>query len=237
MPWAMSYLLEDHPYWGHKWPTNEQDVTTERPDPNHPDFDTIPNYWRKPTNPSDPGPWTIQNYWQYTYEPKVLGAFSSRRVQMWPEDLVNYPPFGNVKVNTPTYPGSYWGGHFRTPIKVHMGPIPIYVSPHLPLWKAVQMEKRGEAICFTEDDRKWIKKQSSLTPIYITPEDNPWGPRVRRVSPGWLQHMESISADDVRSFIYDDMREVSTQLNKARRERWAEKLPKPKKEPSKDLFS
>ena len=135
MPWAMSYLLGDYKYLGPYWPPNGQDVINQLrgSDPNN----STTNYWRKPLNPSDPGPWTIGNYWQYTYELKVLGTFSSRRVMMWPENLVNYPPFGNVKVATPSY-----GTHSYMGINVYNGP----------------------------------------TPIYITPLENPWGPRARVVS-------------------------------------------------------
>jgi hypothetical protein len=229
MPWAMSYWLEAYKYWVPYWPPNEQDVITEQPGPNNP----TPNHRLRPTNPSDPGPWTWGNYWQYEYEPKVLGAFSSRRVQMWPEDLVNYPPFGNVKVSTPSQgPGSYMG------VNIYDGPTPIYLTPRLPLWKAKQKLNRGETIDFTADDRQWFKKQYALTPVYVTPPENPWGPRIRKVAPNWLNHTEPISADDVRRFINDDMREVKTQLDKARHKRWGEKLPqRAKKQPSKDLFS
>jgi hypothetical protein len=220
MPWAISYWQESYPYWVHKWPPNEQDVVPSPPS-------------LMPTNPSDPGPWTWQKYWTYTYESKILGAFTSGKVMMHPENLPNYPSLGRVKVHTP-----HASPHSIGAIKVHMPPQVIYISPHLPLWKAKQKLNRGEIIDFTEDDRKWIKKQWALTPVYVTPEDNIWGPRVRKVAPNWLQHTQPISADDIRKFINDDMREVSTQLNKARRERWAQKVPKrARKQPSKDLFS
>lgn len=228
MPWAMSYLLPSDKYFVPYWPPNTQDIADQLPgsDPNN----LVENYWRKPSNPSDPGPWTWQNYWQYDYDPKVLGAFSARRVQMWPEDLVNYPPFGTVKVNTPTdHP------HSIGTINVHMGPTQIYLSPRLPLWKAKQALNRGQTIDISPDDRKWIRRQFAMTPILVAPPDNPWGPRVRRVAPQWLQHSEPLTADEVRSFITDDMRHVSTQIAEERRKRW-DKHPQ-RHTQSKDLFS
>lgn len=229
MPWAMSYLLPSYKYWGPYWGPNGLDVISQLPgsNPNN----AVENYWRRPVNPSNPGPWTVGNYWQYDYGPKVFGAFSSRRVQMWPEDLINYPPFGNVKVKTPTdHP------HSIGTIKVHMGPTPIAITPRLPLWKAKQKLDRGETIDLSADDRQWIKQQLKSTPILVAPPDNPWGPRIRRISPNWLSHTEPLTADDVRNFISDDMRAVATQINEERRRRWAEKIPQRRTQP-KDLFS
>jgi hypothetical protein len=232
VPWAMSYFLPSYKYIPTYWaPDSKRDIIDQLSgsDPNNP----VENYWRKPSNPSDPGPWNWDDYFIYSYGPKVLGTFHNFRVQMWPEDLVNYPPFGNVKVSTPSYGKSGYMG-----INVYMGPEPLAVTPHLPLWKAKQKLNRGETIDITQEDREWIKKQFARTPMYITSPEDPWGQRVRKVAPGWLQHTSPISSDDIRKFICDDMREVKTQLEKAQHERWANKLPqRAKKQPTRDLFS
>lgn len=238
MTWAMSYWLEAGPYWGNKVPPDLKYDIMDRLPGSEPD-NPMANYWRMPSNPSDPGPWTIQKYFTYSYEPKILGAFCARRVQMWPEDLVNYPPFGNVKLQTP-----HNRPHSIGTIKVHMKAEPIYISPHMSLWKAKQKLNRGEPIEISSDDISWIRRQyAQMTPTYITPEDNIWGQRVRKIAPGWLSHTEPLTAEDLRNFINDDMREVAKQLNELRRARWDQKLPKYAAPPQKakpqtrDLFA
>jgi hypothetical protein len=68
--------------------------------------------------------------------PKVFGAWSQFKVQMWPEDLQNWPPFGTVKVRTPIDENGEPTGwkQWVPPIKVNMRYFPVgeYVVPHLP---------------------------------------------------------------------------------------------------------
>ena len=191
MPWQMSYWLEAQKYFPLYWGPSNQDVISELPSDNP--SNGLANGWRMPANPSDPGPWTWKNYWHYSYEPKVLGAFSARKVMM-PENLIHMPPFGFIKVNTPLY-----RPHAIGSIKVHM-----------------------------------------RVPLYITPHDNPWGPRARAVSPNLLQHTPPMNADDKRNFVSDDMREVKATIDKERQERLLQNNPKyaerVKSKRNKDLF-
>lgn len=124
MPWQMPYLLEAQkwlpPYWP---PYSWQVVGSSGP----PEGFLLPWWLEDKSNWPYPAPW----------EPKVLGAFTARRVKMWPEDLQNCPPFGNVKVKTPTT-----RPHSIGSIKVHT---PRYdwldVSPHPSLWAAGKFEE------------------------------------------------------------------------------------------------
>jgi hypothetical protein len=105
-----------------------------------------PYSWQVVPYPSSPPegnwPWWLYPKDQWPYQPvpwenKTFGSFSARRVTMWPENLVNYPPFGNIKVKTPTQPSP----NALTPIRVHMPP-PVWldVSPHPSLWAKGKLE-------------------------------------------------------------------------------------------------
>ena len=99
------------------------------PTPPNGDYSVWP-WWLNPdksTWPYQPVPWAQ----------KTFGAFSARKVTMWPEDLVNYPPFGNIKVKTPTdHP------HSIGSIKVHMPPKPwLDITPHPSLWAEGKLEE------------------------------------------------------------------------------------------------
>jgi hypothetical protein len=125
MPWKTPHWLEaGEPWLPPRWP---------------------PYSWQSVPYPSTPPegrwPWWLypKSEWPYQpvpWEPKILGAFTARKVMMW-EDLVHFPPFGPIKVKTPTQESP----NALTPIKVHMRPLVwLDVSPHPSLWAKGQLE-------------------------------------------------------------------------------------------------
>jgi hypothetical protein len=123
MSWAVSYWLPTEKwmpnYWPpYSWQIRDHHIRCNCLRPQNGDYSAWP-WWLNPdksTWPYQPVPWAQ----------KTFGAFSARKVTMWPEDLVNYPPFGNIKVKTPTdHP------HSIGSIKVHMPPKPwLDITPH-----------------------------------------------------------------------------------------------------------
>jgi hypothetical protein len=99
MSWAVSYWLPTEKwmpnYWPpYSWQIRDSSYPMQLPTPPNGDYSVWP-WWLNPdksTWPYQPVPWAK----------KTFGAFSARKVTTWPEDLVNYPPFGNIKVKTPT---------------------------------------------------------------------------------------------------------------------------------------
>jgi hypothetical protein len=132
MPWAISYLLPAEKWLPPCWPPYEWEVR-------QPPFQPM----RRPQIPEGfAAPWWYypKDQWPYQpvpWEPKIFGAFSARKVTMWPENLVNYPPFGNIKVKTPTH-----HPHSIGSIKVHTTPTPwLDVTPHPSVWAQGKFEE------------------------------------------------------------------------------------------------
>jgi hypothetical protein len=134
MSWAVSYWLPTEKWMPnylppYSWQIRDASYPMQLPTPPNGDYSVWP-WWLNPdksTWPYQPVPWAQ----------KTFGAFSARKVTMWPEDLVNYPPFGNIKVKTPTdHP------HSIGSIKVHMPPKPwLDITPHPSLWAEGKLEE------------------------------------------------------------------------------------------------
>jgi hypothetical protein len=125
-------------------------------------------------------PWWLYPKDQWPYQApwgqKTLGAFSARRVMMWPENLQNYPPFGNIKVKTPTQPSP----NALTPIRVHMRPeVWLDVSPHPSLWAKGKLEDA-------------LRTMSRTRPIRLKTEDGSITIKAIR-SASWNQHKPKTS--------------------------------------------
>ena len=140
MSWAVSYWLPTEKwmpnYWPpYSWQIRDSSYPMQLPTPPNGDYSVWP-WWLNPnksTWPYQPVPW----------EPKILGAFSARKVMMWSKDpneystLVNPPPFGTIKVKTPSDYSGIWPGMQASfmNIKVHMTPKPwLDISPHPSEW-------------------------------------------------------------------------------------------------------
>ena len=127
MPWNTPYWQPaGEPWLPSRWPPYDWQIVTAEYglNPPIPEGAIVP-WWLQPkdTWPFDQIPW----------EPKIFGAFSARKVTMWPEDLSGIPPFGTVKVKTLDYPK--FGSHQLASIKVHMPPKPLLeINPHYSLW-------------------------------------------------------------------------------------------------------
>jgi hypothetical protein len=154
MPWGPSYLLPSEYTVQSKWPPYCSDVhfggnwMTRQP-PFQPFEEAVP--------PADfNGPWWFypKSEWptqfQIPYEPKILGALTARKVMMWSKDfnelsnLTNYPPFGTIKVRTPSDYSGIWHGKQAsfTNIKVHMRQQAwLDISPHPSLWAEGKLEE------------------------------------------------------------------------------------------------
>jgi hypothetical protein len=136
MTWATSYLLPAEYSVQAKWPPYSSDT--------HFGGNWMVVGYDGPKPPADfNGPWWFypESEWPVIYkEPKVFGAFSARRVTMWPENLQNYPPFGNVKVKTPSRPKT--GAHQLASVKVHMRDTAwLEVTPPPSVWAAGRFEE------------------------------------------------------------------------------------------------
>jgi hypothetical protein len=182
MSWGPSYWLPTEKWMPIYWPN--YDYETRQPPfqpftlpvPPNGDYSNLP-WWKNPdktTWPYQPVPW----------EPKILGAFSARKVTMWPENLVKYPPFGNIKVKTPTdHP------HSIGSIKVHMPPKPwLDISPHPSLWAeeklkgALQEMSRKRPIKLITDEGS-ITIKAIRSANWSRPKEDIKGRRVRVFRP------------------------------------------------------
>jgi hypothetical protein len=137
MPWPISYLLPAEKWFPIYWPPYPWQVR----DLSQPmQLPPIPEGFLAPWWLHDKSQWP---YDKIPWEPKVLGAFSARRVTMWSKDpqeytnLKNPPSFGTIKVKTPIdHP------HSIGTIKVHMPP-PVWldISPHPSLWAEAKLHE------------------------------------------------------------------------------------------------
>jgi hypothetical protein len=134
MPWDVSYWLSTEKwmpnYWPpYSWQIRDASYPIQLPTPPNGDY-SVWSWWLNPdksTWPYQPVPWAQ----------KTFGAFSARKVTMWPANLQNYPPFGNIKVKTPTD-----RAHSIGTIKVHMPPKPwLEVTPHPSEWAQGKLEE------------------------------------------------------------------------------------------------
>jgi hypothetical protein len=107
---------------------------------------------------------------------------------MWPEDLVSYPPFGTVKVNT--RPDGIWGvTKSVATIKVHMLPdVWLDITPHHSLWDQEklsatlqQMSRRRPITLHTPDGSITIKSMRSAN--WKQPKADMKGNKVRVFRP------------------------------------------------------
>jgi hypothetical protein len=174
---------------------------------------TPPFYWETVGSPGPPQgfilPWWYERdktKWPYQpvpWEPKVLGAFSSRRVTMWSKNqneysnLVNYPPFGTIKVKTPTQPTRPAGQspNALTPIRVHMLPDTwLDVTPHPSLWAKGTLEVA-------------LREMSRKRPIRLQTETGSITIKSMR-SASWYQHRNRLREER------EEMKRVQEEENK-----------------------
>jgi hypothetical protein len=169
MSWATSYLLPAEKWFPIYWPPYNWQIVQ------------LPNIGLAPVPAEGTWPWWLypKSEWPYEnipWESKVPGAFSARRVTMWPENLVNYPPFGTIKIKTPTQPSV----NALTPIKVHMQPeVWLDVSPHPSLWERGKLEDA-------------LREMSRKRPIRLKTEDGSITIKAIRSAP-WNQHKPKTS--------------------------------------------
>jgi hypothetical protein len=126
MPWQVSYWLPAEKWLPPCWP---------------------PYSWQSVPYPSAPPegiwPWWLypKDQWPYDKIPwdnKVFGAFTARKVTMWPEDLKNYPPFGTMNLKTAS---TYHPPPSGT-IKVHTRPMVwLDTTPPPYMWEKAKLEE------------------------------------------------------------------------------------------------
>jgi hypothetical protein len=152
MPWQMSYWLPAEKWMPIYWPPYPWQIRD------------LSQPMQLPEPPLEGGPWPWWLYpksqWpvQAPWEPKVFGAFSARKVVMHPENLHHWPPFGVIKVKTPTdHP------HRIGTIKVHMPP-PMWldITPHPSLWAEAKLTEALRVMSRTRPI-KLITDEGSIT--------------------------------------------------------------------------
>jgi hypothetical protein len=117
LPWGPQYLLPVEKWLPIVWPNAEwmvvplpaYDEFGNRVAPQPPDGTILP-WWQLPKDK-----WPIAAPWA----PKVFGAWPASKVSM-PEDLVNDPPFGVIKVKTPSDYSGIWPGRKRSYMNMKM---------------------------------------------------------------------------------------------------------------------
>jgi hypothetical protein len=127
MPWGPQYLLPVEKWWPIYWPNAEWEIISFPPA-----FDEFGNRVA-PQPPNGPiGPWwkmLPKSQWpiQAPWEPKIFGAWPASKISM-SEDLVIHPPFGVIKVKTPSDYSGIWPGRQASymNMKMHMRP---YIGP------------------------------------------------------------------------------------------------------------
>jgi hypothetical protein len=118
-PWPIKYLLPVEKWFPLYWPNETWEITAldelgNRVAPRPPDG-TIGPWWKM--LPKDQ--WPLEAPW----EPKVFGAWPASKISM-PEDLENWPPFGFIKVETPSDYSGIWPAKQASymNMKIHMRP-------------------------------------------------------------------------------------------------------------------
>jgi hypothetical protein len=179
MSWAVSYWLPTEKwipnYWPpYSWQIRDASYPMQLPRPPNGDYSVWP-WWLNP----DKSTWPYQSV---PWAQKTFGAFSARKATIWPEDLVNYPPFGNIKVKTPTdHP------HSIGTIKVHMPPKPwLDISPHPSLWA----EEKLKVV---------LQEMSRKRPIKLVTDDGTITIKSMRHA-NWSNQKEDIKGRKVKVF-------------------------------------
>jgi hypothetical protein len=181
MAWATSYWLPAEYTVQSKWPP--YDWMTRQPPFQpftlaHPPADFKGPWWFYPKSE-----WPAQ--YQTPFEPKIFGAFSARKVMM-PKNLQGIPPFGYIRVKTPSDPHSINPNSGKapspptlTPIKVHMRQSAgLDINPNPSLW---QQEKLKVA----------LQEMSRKRPIKLVTENGTITIKSMR-SANWGQHQNEM---------------------------------------------
>ena len=211
------YYFKPYKWYPNYWPNEDWEVVDLSRLPGPPP-DTIIPWWKAP---KDQWPWPAP------WEPKVFGAFPASKVTM-PENLVGIPPFGYVKVNTPSRRPQ---PHSMSSIKIHMKP---WMIPTQHWRLRTKVTPSGPEFYWIGDDiDSELYAKRNMHPIWIY--ENALNVKAYPLGKSWLQYVKRITADDKRNFVSNDMREVKTQIDEERQKQWSEKLP-PKPQP-RDLFS
>jgi hypothetical protein len=132
-------------------------------------------------------PWWLypKDQWPYETIPwgdKIFGAFSARKIMMYsknpdpPGELQSHPPFGTIKVTTPTQPSP----NALTPIKIHMRPeIWLDTTPPPYMWEKAKLEEA-------------LRVMSRTRPIRLRTESGSITIKAIRSAP-WNQHKPKTS--------------------------------------------